>query len=309
MIINGTNLAELYTAYSALFSAGFQMADPQWSKVAMEVPSTTRENIYSFLGSAPRMRQWLGPRQAKKIGQHDYRLTNQKFESTVEVERDDLEDNRAASYDMLFKEMGAAAAMHPDELVFPLLTNGVNADAVGYDDEPFFSASHPNGVDGLSTAANLDSGGGGPYWYLMALNMPMKPLIFQKRRDYSFKSFTDLKDPRVWREDMFEFGADARVVGGYGMWQGAYASNQELNETNLESAWTEMRTYTTDEGQPLKFSRPTHLVIPTALEFDALRLVAQDLVLTTAGAGEAAAVNNIHKGRLQIITSEQLPNT
>lgn len=302
MIVNGTNLAELYTQYSALFRKGFTHVDPQWSKLATLVPSSTRENLYSWLGSLPSMREWLGPRQAKKIGQHDYRLVNKKFESTVEISRDDVEDNVAADAGMVFSEMGAVAALHPDEIVFGLLNGGAAADALCYDGQPFFSASHPRQHDG-GTASNIDTGGGGPNWYLMALNMPLKPLLFQKRRDYSFKSFMDLKDPRVWREDMFEFGVDARVVGGYGMWQGAFRSNDTLDATNLETYWTAMRRFVDDEGHPMKMSRPTHLVVPPELEFDALRLVTQNLTVETAGDG---AVDNIHKGRLQVIVSEFL---
>lgn len=307
MIVNGTNLSELFVTYSARYQRGFEMVEPMWSKVATEVPSTTRENLYSFLGSAPAMREWVGPRQAQKLGQHDYRLVNKKFEATIEIDRDDIEDNMALSAGMAFEQLGASAALHPDEVVFPLLTNGQDAASICYDDQPFFSASHPNGRSG--TATNVDDGGGGPYWYLMALGGPTRPLVFQKRRDYSFKSFMDIKDPRVWREEMFEFGVDARVVGGYGMWQGCFASNQALTAASIESAWSTMRTYQTDEGQPLKFNRPTALVIPTSLEFSAERLLRQELVITTAGAGEAAAVNNIHRGRLDLIVTEQLPNS
>ena len=89
-----------------------------------------------------------------------------------------------------------------------MLNGGAAATALCYDDQPFFSATHPDGSGG--TQSNIETGGAGPNWYLMSLNRPLKPLLFQKRRDYSFKSFTDLKDPRVWREDMFEFGFDHR---------------------------------------------------------------------------------------------------
>lgn len=307
MIVNGRTLSELYVQYNGMFKRGFDLVDPMWAQVATEVPSSTSENIYSWLGSSPSMRKWVGDRQVKTLGQHSYRLVNEKYELTIGVKRDDIEDNRAVDQNMVFQQMGASVALHPDEVVFPLLTNGRDADSVCYDGQPFFSASHPNGARGASTIANVDTGGSGPYWYLMALSGPVKPLLFQKRRDYSFKSFTDLKDPSVWQRDEFQFGVDARVVGGYGMWQQAYASNQALTASAIEDAWSTMRRYTSDEGQRLKWTRPTHLVIPTDLEFDAIRLLSQGQVLTSNSDG-AASVDNIHRGRLKILITEQLPN-
>ena len=41
-------------------------------------------------------------------------------------------------------------------------------------------------------------GGNGAAWYVMDLTRVIKPVVFQKRRDYDFKALTDLNSERVF---------------------------------------------------------------------------------------------------------------
>ncbi|HWQ09628.1 MAG TPA: Mu-like prophage major head subunit gpT family protein, partial [Holophaga sp.] len=149
MIINQGNLSNLFTGFKASFNEGFRSAQPLWNLVATPVPSTTKSETYSWLGQFPRLREWIGDRQVKNISQSGYAITNKKFESTISVKRDDIEDDQYGVYSPLFKEMGYAAATHPDELVFGLLLLGFAS--LCYDGQYFFDTDHP--VNG-STVSN-----------------------------------------------------------------------------------------------------------------------------------------------------------
>lgn len=297
MIINQESISNLFTVYSAAFRQGFDLATPKWDQVAMMVPSSSRENQYPWLGVAPMLREWLGDRVAKSMEVHQYRIVNRKYESTIAVSRDDIEDDMFSIYQPLLQQMGNSAALHPDELVFGLLANGLTE--LGYDGLPMFSAAHPVDAAPGGVQSNLDSGGAGPYWYLADLSKPVKPVIFQVRRDYDFRMQNQLDNPRVFESDEYLFGVDARVNVGFGLWQQIFASNQALNETNFEAAWEAMQAFISDEGQPLA-SRPTHVIVPSNLEFDALRLLQP-----TLGSGSS----NIHQGRVDVIVSQHLPVT
>ncbi|WP_112309187.1 Mu-like prophage major head subunit gpT family protein [Pseudogemmobacter bohemicus] len=58
-----------------------------------------------------------------------YTLENRKFESTIRVRREDIEDDRLGVYSPQISMMAHAAASHPDELVFEVLKKGFTAES------------------------------------------------------------------------------------------------------------------------------------------------------------------------------------
>jgi phage major head subunit gpT-like protein len=150
MLVSNAALQSIFTGYKTLFQKAFAGVAPQWSRVATAVPSNTKKETYAWLGVMPRLKEWIGDRAVQKLMAHDYTITNKKFELTVEVGRDDIEDDSYGVYAPLISELGSAAASHPDELVFGLLGRGFNEKC--YDGQPFFSAAHK---DEKITQSNL----------------------------------------------------------------------------------------------------------------------------------------------------------
>lgn len=266
MIINQANLTALFTGYKAAFNQGFRGITPQWQAIATLVPSTTREEKYGWLGQFPRLREWIGDRHVKNLSAGDYSIKNKKYESTISVPRDDIEDDSYGVFSPLFQEMGHAAATHPDDLVFTLLAAGFTS--LCYDGQYFFDVDHP--VNGASVS-NMQAGAGTP-WYLMDASRPLKPLIFQKRRDYALKSMVNMDDERVFMSDEFRYGIDARANAGYGFWQQAFGSKATLDAGNFQSAVAAMMAFTSDDGKPLGI-KPTTLVCGPANRAAALTVV------------------------------------
>lgn len=121
MIVNQANLGILTTGFRTAFASGFRGVTPTWSQVTTLIPSTTSEEKYGWLGQFPRLREWVWDRHVWDMEVHDYTIRNRKFESTVGVKRDHIEDDQYGVYSTIFQELGFAAATHPDELVFELL--------------------------------------------------------------------------------------------------------------------------------------------------------------------------------------------
>ncbi len=255
MIINQANLQTFFTGLKTIFQAAFTSADQQWQKIATRVPSSTSSEDYGWLGALPKMREWIGERVVENLRAHHYSLRNKKFEATVGVPRDDLDDDHIGIYNPITQSMGESAAEHPDELIFGLLAAGDSTKC--YDGKNFFSASHPVGK---KTFSNLDSSGSGDYWFLLDARKSIKPLLLQVRRDYAFRSITNLEDERVFMTDEFKFGVDARVNAGFTLPQLAYASNQTLNKTNYEAAEKAMRGFTKENGAPFN-AKPSIIVV------------------------------------------------
>ena len=294
MILNAQNIRNLFVGYKAAFNLGFREAPTDWNKVATEVPSVTAENHYAWLGQMPALREWAGDRQIKQMASHDYRIKNKKFESTVAVGRDAIDDDTYGVYTPLMQEMGYGASTHPDELVFALLKDAENE--LCYDGQPFFDTDHPVGREGEGgvTSVSNTGGGSGTPWYLLDTRRALKPLLFQKRRNYDFRSLNRLDDDHVFRTDEFLFGVDARVNVGFGFWQMAYMSKQTLNAENFNSAIAAMQGFKSDEGRPLGVM-PSLLVCGPSLRDKALETVKAER--------NAAGATNINRNAVDVLVT------
>lgn len=271
LIINKGTLSALFTGIQTAFNKGFRGITPLWMQVATLVPSTTKEEKYAWLGQFPRLREWIGDRQIKSIAAHDYSIKNKKFESSVAIPRDDIEDDSYGVFMPLFQEMGHAAATHPDELTFALLNAGFTTTC--FDGQFFFDTDHPVGdQEGAATSvSNMQAGAGAP-WFLLDLSRPLKPIIFQKRRDYALKAMNQPEDEAVFMRDEYRYGIDARANVGFGFWQQAFGSKADLTQANFDLAMAAMMGFKSDEGRPLGV-KPTHLVCGPSRRAEALTVV------------------------------------
>ena len=259
MITSGANLSILYTAVKANFQQGRGMYTPMWPQLATLVPSTTSTETYAWLGEFSRLREWIGERQINRMKQYGYSLTNKKFEATEGIPRDYVEDETYGVMMPKFQDMGYAAATHPDEMVFALLAAGFNTKC--YDGQNFFDTDHPVGEEGKAeSVSNMQAGSDNP-WFLLDTGRPLKPLIYQKRKDYNLTNKTDASNSdHVYMLDEFLYGVDARGNWGFGFWQQAFASKATLNEENFDSAMQKMMEFKSDKGRPLGI-KPSVLVV------------------------------------------------
>jgi phage major head subunit gpT-like protein len=266
MIINQANLVSLTTAFKTSFQEGFNSYQPRYQQVATTVPSTTGQESYNWLGQWPKIREWIGDRQVQNLKQFGYTIKNKDFETTVAVPRNDIEDDQYGTYTPLMRELGFAAKVHPDELVFALLAAGFSEKC--FDGQYFFDSDHPLG-DG--TVSNVQAGSG-PAWFLLDTTRSLKPLIFQERKKYKFTPLVREEDPNVFWKKEYVYGADGRSNVGFGFWQMAFGSKLGLDKTNFAAAKAAMTALKSDQGRPLGI-RPSLLVVGPSLEQAALDLI------------------------------------
>lgn len=153
MIVNQANLRGLNVGYSAAYNKAFEGGGNDYEKIATTVPSSTAETNYKWLGQMPQMREWIEEREIQNLAAYDYTIKNKKFEMTVSVPRDDIEDDQYGVYTPLFSNMGEAAAQHPNTLCFEALKAGFKEKC--YDGKPFFAEDHPSGQSGKKKVSNL----------------------------------------------------------------------------------------------------------------------------------------------------------
>lgn len=262
MIINLSTITGINVGFRKDFNKGFAGAEVQWEKIAGMIPSITASNTYPWKSSFPKLREWVGDRHVKNLRAYSYTLENKKFEGTVVVPKETVEDDQYGNFSLDMQMMGYSAAMHPDEQVFGAAAAG--ATGLCYDGQPFFNASHPIIVDGAATTTgNYDATGGGNLWMLLDTKKPLKPFIWQKRKPYNFVMLTRPDSEGVFWRDEFVYGVDGRGAPGYGFWQLAYGSLNTLNGTNIDSYMAAGMALKDDEGHPLQVRYNTLVVGPS----------------------------------------------
>jgi phage major head subunit gpT-like protein len=296
MIRNAGTLKTMGTAFSALFANGLKMAPPQFEEVAMTVPSTTGQNEYGWLGEIAGMREWIGDRVLENLSTYSYAIKNRKFERTIEVKGDDIDDDNVGIYNPRFTQLGKTAASHPNELVFQALKDGFIANC--YDGQRFFDTNHPViQADGSTGVVANTGGGAGVPWFLFDSKQVTKPIIFQKRKDYSFKSMQSPDDEAVFMRDNFRFGIDARVNVGYGFWQFIWGDKNPLDGAAYAAARAALMGMKGDFGRPLGVM-PDTLVVPPSLESAGRKLLNSEY--------GAAGITNEWKDTAKLIVSPWL---
>ena len=271
MEVNRAALTGLTTAFNTTFNAAFAGVETTYARVAMRVPSVTKENDYRWLEKLQGMREWIGDRQINSLAKDGYKITNRKFENTVAVGRDDIEDDQIGIYTPLIADLGETAAEQPDRLVWELVPAGF--DTACHDGQYYFDTDHPVlDADGNETSVSNFGGGSGTAWYLLDTTRAIRPFIFQDRRTAKLVAKDDLDDDNVFMRDEFVYGVDMRCAAGFGLWQLAYASKQTLNAANYAAARAAMMSMKGDYGRPIRV-RPKLLVAPPALEKAALEVL------------------------------------
>lgn len=279
MILNQTNLRNLFVGYRAAFQNAFAGITPDFQRFVMTVPSVNSAEQYGWLGNSTQFREWLGDRVIQNLAVHDYTIKNRSFENTVGVPRESIEDDSYGLFTPLMAQLGQDSANHPAGLVYELLANGFNRPC--YDKQYFFDTDHPvTNAQGAEVSVSNFQGGTGTPWFLVDDTRIMKPLILQKRKEYNFVALDGEKDENVFMRREYVYGTDARLNVGFGLWQLAYASRQPLNADNFNDALAAMQQLTGDRGKKLGI-RPSLLVVPPTLRSQALTLVKAETIEST----------------------------
>lgn len=278
MLINGNALDLVFKGFKTVYTDAFMNAPVHWDKIAMTVPSASRDETYGWLGNFPQLREWIGPRHVHNLKAHSFKITNRKFESTISIERDDLSDDRLGVFKPAISEMGHLARQHPEELIFGLLTSGFSTTC--FDGQYFFDADHPQtDSDGNKIVVSNVQAGSGPGWYLLDTSRAVRPIVWQEREAYDFQAKTSPTDDNVFMNDKYLYGVRARVNAGFGLWQLAFGSKAALTPANYALARAAMMDFRSDGGRILGIN-PTTLVVPPALEDAALHVVNTELTDT-----------------------------
>lgn len=119
------------------------------SKLAMKFNSDQSSEEYKWLGNAPKMREWIGGRQAKGWVENGLIIKNKQYEATVYFYTQELRRDKTGQTLVRINELAQGTNTHWASLLSTLMLNGDST--VCYDGQFFFDTDHSEGDSGTQS--------------------------------------------------------------------------------------------------------------------------------------------------------------
>lgn len=148
LLVNAASLQSIFTGLKTIFHNTLKSVSGNWQKTAMEVPSSGAGEDYAWLTRFPRMRKWVGDKVVKALAAGKYYKANEDWEATIEVDRNDIEDDRLGLYNNQAQMAGESAGELHDIIVDDLKNNAFTQ--TGIDGQYFYDTDHPVGEASVS---------------------------------------------------------------------------------------------------------------------------------------------------------------
>lgn len=160
-VLDIANLANANRGFRALFFQSLEFAEANVNQVidllTMRISSSSPIEEYNWSDAVPSMREWIDERPINRLGVQQHSITNLDFANGIEVDRNDLMDDKLGLLAPRIQSLAMAAARHKMDLLRGLL-NGVFTTSVAYDGVSLCNNAHPRRDGG--TQDNNQSGGG-----------------------------------------------------------------------------------------------------------------------------------------------------
>ncbi len=118
-------------------------------QVSMYFISDQETETYPWLGMPPSMRQWKGGRQAKTLRDNKILVTNEKYESTIEVKLRDLRRDKTGQLQTRIADHVARSDAHWAKLASTQIIAGLTETT--YDGSTYFATDHEEGDSGAQS--------------------------------------------------------------------------------------------------------------------------------------------------------------
>jgi phage major head subunit gpT-like protein len=156
MLITPSSLDALFIGFSQNFADAYTgEPTPLLDAIGSKIASSTRDQRYPFVQAiSGAMRQWQGERQVQNVVVDGFTVTNKKWENTLAIAREDVEDDQYGVYSgMLIPNLARHAKLLPDQEIAAAIT----ANAIGFDGKAFFATDHPVDPSGARSGSQSNA--------------------------------------------------------------------------------------------------------------------------------------------------------
>lgn len=262
MTIGAGTIRDLGLAFSTLFQTSLGNAETTFDAITSRVRANGNKMEMPWGAILSTMKPFLSERQIENLKLYLQTIPIIKWENTLAVLRDDIEDDNTGSYEMAIGAMGEDAATYPQVEVGRVLREGF-ATAI-WDEQYWFDTDHP--IDGTGgTQSNMLTAALDAASYATAKEM-LKGMVLPNGRRSTASGKLGLIVPETLEEEAREILLAERNAAGATNIQKGTADLIVIPEISDVSGGEAM-WYLGNIGRTIK---PVILAERTETEFDAL---------------------------------------
>lgn len=93
-MLRHSDVPKLMTAgLKTIFFTAAQTYTPMFTDLVTEVKSKKKSEIYGWLGSTPKLREWRDERAPKALIENGFTLINKDYETSISIDKNAMEDD------------------------------------------------------------------------------------------------------------------------------------------------------------------------------------------------------------------------
>lgn len=133
----------LTSGLQTVFMKAFEAVPTIYQELTTEVTSTKASEDYGWLGDTAELIEWKGERTPKALREYGFSLRNKKYEASIKVDQDAIDDDQYGQIVMRVTGMGGGAKRSYDRQLASVIQAGRTT--VCYDGQNFFDTDHQEG--------------------------------------------------------------------------------------------------------------------------------------------------------------------
>lgn len=141
----------------SIYAEAYAAAPAFYKDISTVIPSTQQTENYSWIADIPVMREWIDERQIRALKDFGFSITNKKWEATMGISRQVIEDDQTGQITPRIMSLAEAANAHYDRLLADL----INSNPTAFDGVAMYHATHNNlatGGGSVLSATSLAAG-------------------------------------------------------------------------------------------------------------------------------------------------------
>jgi phage major head subunit gpT-like protein len=150
MQITPQSLRDLRVAINQLFQGARTKTPSVYQQFASRTTAATKTVSFPSHAATRKLRRWDGERKVVNGKAYDYRVTAEKFELTMGIPVEEIEDDNCGAWQNTIMDMGVQIELWPDDLVAAVMLAGESG--LAFDGLAFFANTHA-----LKSGATIDN--------------------------------------------------------------------------------------------------------------------------------------------------------
>lgn len=271
-----------------------------------EEANGAKEVLQVWMEDINAMEEWLSGKKFQDLVERRYKISHTPWHAGVRMNLKEMKErikqfgggDTSVGVDRFAADIRDKLVHRASELdIVKVLAELTSPTKLGYDGQALFSAAHPDG----GGQSNQNTGGGGQYWYLMALGGRGRPIIRLNggvnESEFAIRDHVNEDtSERFFKRDLYW---SVEFDGGWfpGLWQTIYRSNQTLDAANLDAAIQAMSNFKDARGEQMGLV-PTHVLVGRS-NWRTARVLLNTTTVATGGENpDSGIVTPIYSARL-----------